>query len=62
MKFIQDLIPVINDEREGEVLHWLLEGKSYRWIGRHMGIFSTQVNRIKDEIVNSFVSVLVRGK
>ncbi|MBN6889833.1 DNA-binding response regulator [Cytobacillus horneckiae] len=52
VKFIQDLIPAIDNDREGEVLHWLLEGKSYRWIGMHMGLSHTNIIRIKDSIVD----------
>ncbi|PKG30864.1 helix-turn-helix transcriptional regulator [Cytobacillus horneckiae] len=51
VKFIQNLIPAIDNDREGEVLHWLLEGKSYRWIAKHMGLSHTQIVRIKDSIV-----------
>nr|WP_228460336.1 hypothetical protein [Cytobacillus dafuensis] len=28
-----------------EVLHWLLEGKSYRWIGDHMGLSFSHTKR-----------------
>ncbi|MGN7183664.1 DNA-binding response regulator [Cytobacillus kochii] len=52
VKLIQLLIPLIEDDREGEVLHWLLEGKSYRWIGLHMGLSHTNIIRIKDSIVD----------
>lgn len=48
---IQDRIYLIKDEREIEVLHWLLEGKSYRWIAMHMGLSHTHIGRIKDSIV-----------
>ncbi|WP_394136831.1 helix-turn-helix transcriptional regulator [Cytobacillus oceanisediminis] len=48
---IQDRMHLIKDDREIEVLHWLLEGKSYRWIGMHMGLSHTHIGRIKDSIV-----------
>ncbi|NRG47337.1 DNA-binding response regulator [Bacillus sp. CRN 9] len=51
VKFIQDLIPAIDNDREGEVLHWLLEGKSYRWIGMHMGLSPSHIHRLRDSIV-----------
>ncbi|MGX1434373.1 DNA-directed RNA polymerase specialized sigma subunit [Cytobacillus horneckiae] len=51
VKFIQNLIPAIDNDREGEVLHWLLEGKSYRWIGMHMGLSSSHIHRLRDSIV-----------
>ncbi|EIJ79128.1 YqaQ [Bacillus methanolicus PB1] len=51
VKIIQERIHVIQDEREFEVLHWLLEGKSYRWIGMHMGLSHSHIRRLKDSIV-----------
>lgn len=52
VKVIQDRLHVIKDEREIEVLHWLLEGKSYRWIGYHMGLSFSHIKRIRDSIVD----------
>ncbi|MGG3677503.1 LuxR C-terminal-related transcriptional regulator [Heyndrickxia faecalis] len=51
VKMIQDRIHVIQDEREFEVLHWLLDGKSYSWIARHMGLSERHIRRLKDSIV-----------
>ncbi|MCQ4921386.1 helix-turn-helix domain-containing protein, partial [Phocaeicola vulgatus] len=51
VKMIQDRIHVIQDEREFEVLNWLLDGKSYSWIARHMGLSERHIRRIKDSIV-----------
>jgi hypothetical protein len=51
VKMIQDRIHVIQDEREFEVLHWLLDGKSYRWIAMHMGLSHSHIRRLKDSIV-----------
>lgn len=48
---IHDRMHLITDDREIEVLHWLLEGKSYRWIAIHMGLSHTHIGRIKDSIV-----------
>ncbi|WP_282140306.1 LuxR C-terminal-related transcriptional regulator [Cytobacillus oceanisediminis] len=48
---IQDRMHLITNEREIEVLHWLLEGKSYRWIAMHMGLSHSHIGRIKDSIV-----------
>ena len=50
IKLIQSNIYVITDEREAEILHWLLEGKSHSWISRHMGLSHTHVNRISISI------------
>ena len=49
---IQDRLHLIKDDRELEVLHWLLEGKSYRWIGMHMGLSFSHIKRIRDTIVD----------
>jgi ATP/maltotriose-dependent transcriptional regulator MalT len=51
VSIIQDRIHLISEDREKEVLHWLLEGKSFRWIGQHMGLSSTHIHRIKQKIV-----------
>ncbi|UQX56148.1 LuxR C-terminal-related transcriptional regulator [Cytobacillus pseudoceanisediminis] len=48
---IQDCMHLITDNKEIEVLHWLLEGKSYRWIAMHMGLSHSHIGRIKDSIV-----------
>src|SRR5699024_11628977 len=48
---IQDRIHLIDDERQIEVLHWLLEGKSYRWIGNHMGLSFSHIRRLRDAII-----------
>jgi len=52
VKYIQERIDRIKDERESEVLYWLLEGKSYRWIGNHMGLSFAHIKRIRDSIVD----------
>lgn len=49
---IQDKLYLIKDDRELEVLHWLLEGKSYRWIAMHMGLSDRHIRRIRDSIVD----------
>lgn len=52
---IQERIHLLTVDREKEVLHWLLEGKSMRWIGSHMGLSHTNIQRIKDTIVRKLV-------
>ncbi|MEK3935329.1 hypothetical protein MKY41_08390 [Sporosarcina sp. FSL W7-1349] len=42
---------VSEKRRGGEVLHWLLEGKSMRRIGLHMGLSDRHIGRIKDTVV-----------
>lgn len=53
---IQERIHLITDERELEVLHWLLEGKSYRWIAMHMGLSHSHIRRLKDSIVGQLAN------
>jgi DNA-directed RNA polymerase specialized sigma subunit len=53
---IQDRMNVITDEREIEVLNWLLDGKSYRWIGNHMGLSFSHIKRIRDSIVEQLAN------
>nr|WP_197214721.1 LuxR C-terminal-related transcriptional regulator [Cytobacillus firmus] len=58
---IQDRMHVITDEREGEVLHWLLEGKSYRCIAMHMGLSHTQIGRIIESIIKKISKNVPNG-
>jgi hypothetical protein len=51
VRIIQDRMYLIDNGRELEVLHWLLEGKSYRWIAIHMGLSDRHIRRIRDVIV-----------
>ena len=51
IKMVQDKIHLITVDREIEVLHWLLEGKSLRWIGMHMGFSDRHIGRIKDTVI-----------
>jgi DNA-directed RNA polymerase specialized sigma subunit len=56
ISIIQDRFHLIEDDREIEVLHWLLEGKSYRWIGKHMGLSFSHIKRIRDSIVEQLAT------
>lgn len=51
IKSVQERLHTITIDREIEVLHWLLEGKSMRWIGQHMGLSDRHIGRIKDTII-----------
>jgi hypothetical protein len=51
VSIIQQRLHVIREEREFEVLHWLLEGKSIRWISIHMGLSDRHIRRIRESIV-----------
>jgi uncharacterized protein YerC len=57
VQVIQERMHVITDEREFEVLNWLLDGKSYRWIGHHMGLSFSHIRRIRDSIVEKLANV-----
>lgn len=48
----QGLFHKVYEERECEVLYWLLEGKSYRWIGEHMGLSASHIQRLRDNIID----------
>ncbi|WP_158738639.1 DNA-binding response regulator [Alteribacillus sp. YIM 98480] len=52
VKILQDRIHKVTDDREVEVLHWMLEGKSLRWIGRHMALSPSHTRRLKDAVVD----------
>lgn len=52
VKIVQDRMHLITDQRESEVLHWLLEGKSMAWIGRHMALSDKHISRLKDNVVS----------
>lgn len=59
VQVIQDRMNLIKDERENEVLYWLLEGKSYRWIGMHMGLSHSHIRRIRDNIIDQLFNAFV---
>jgi DNA-directed RNA polymerase specialized sigma subunit len=61
VQIIQKRIHVISDEREAEVLHWMLEGKSFRWIALHMGLSPSHINRLRLNIVEQLVSYGANG-
>lgn len=46
IRFIQSNLYKIEDYRENEVLHWLLEGKSNAWIANHMMLSHTHIKRL----------------
>lgn len=60
--FIQQNIYVIQEEREVEILHWLLEGKSYAWISRHMGLSQMHTKRICSSIAEQIVENVRNGR
>ncbi|MGE8207666.1 helix-turn-helix transcriptional regulator [Heyndrickxia sp. NPDC080065] len=56
VQVIQDRMYLIKDERESEVLYWLLDGKSYRWIGEHMRLSFSHIKRIRDSIIDKLAN------
>ena len=55
VKIVQERMHAIKDQREIEVLHWLLEGKSFRWIGLHMGLSHSHIGRIREDIMTKLL-------
>ncbi|MEK3935945.1 DNA-binding response regulator [Sporosarcina sp. FSL W7-1349] len=62
IKVVQERMHVITIDREVEVLHWLLEGKSMRWIGLHMGLSDRHIGRIKDTVVRKMSQMSDRSE
>ena len=54
VRFIQDRIDIITDERERTVLDCMLDGMSFTAISYHMGLSKALVTGLKDNIVNRF--------
>lgn len=52
--FIQERIPIIQDEREKAVLQCMLDGMSMIAIGKHMGLSRRHVYNIKESIIAQF--------
>lgn len=48
---VQQRLDKIVDSRDAEILFWLLEGKSMRWIGKHMNLSHTNIQLIRKNIV-----------
>ncbi|QCR33140.1 LuxR C-terminal-related transcriptional regulator [Lysinibacillus sp. SGAir0095] len=45
----------ITDSKETEVLFWILEGKSLRWIGSTLNMSHTSVQRVRDRILDKML-------
>lgn len=52
---VQNLIERVAGDREVQVLNWMLDGKSQRWIASNMGLSHTHVRNIKENIVNQMM-------
>ncbi|WP_342550485.1 LuxR C-terminal-related transcriptional regulator [Lysinibacillus sp. FSL M8-0216] len=53
---VQNLIERVAGDREVQVLNWMLDGKSQRWIAKVMGLSHTHIQNIKDSIVKQMVN------
>lgn len=56
IRFVQENLYKVQEARDVEILYWLLEGKSNRWIASHIEISHTHVARIIEEIVKALIS------
>ncbi|QPA56294.1 LuxR C-terminal-related transcriptional regulator [Lysinibacillus sphaericus] len=52
---VQMLVDRVTGDRELQVLNWMLDGKSKRWIAANMGLSHTHIQNIKDNIVEQMV-------
>ncbi|MFJ8262702.1 LuxR C-terminal-related transcriptional regulator [Rummeliibacillus sp. NPDC094406] len=50
--FVQSMVNLVKEDRESEVLYWLLEGESMRSIGSRMGLSHTTIQNIKSKIID----------
>lgn len=53
---VRKLLEEVTGDREVQVLNWMLDGKSQRWIGQHMALSATSIKRIKDNIVKQMIA------
>ncbi|WP_068983886.1 helix-turn-helix transcriptional regulator [Lysinibacillus xylanilyticus] len=58
VKEIQNRMKYITKPRDIEILHWMLEGKSFAWIGNHMKLSERHIRRIKDSIVDQMLEIM----
>lgn len=52
---VQKRMPYVIGDREVEVLHRLLDGDSMRAIGKHMGLSSTTIFRVRNNILSQMM-------
>lgn len=55
ISIVQSLVDKIQGDREAEVLFWILEGRSMRWIGKHMGLSHVAIANIKTSIIEKML-------
>ena len=49
---VQNLMEKVTGDTEQEVLFWLLEGMSFRWIGAKLNMSHTSVQRVRECILD----------
>jgi len=52
---VQKLVDKITDDRDVQVLNWMLDGKSKRWIAKKMGLSHTHIQNIKECILKQML-------
>ncbi len=52
---VQMLLDRVTGDRELQVLNWMLDGRSKRWIAQNMGLSHTHIQNIKDSIVKQMI-------
>lgn len=55
VRYIQDRIELIQDQKERTVLDCLLDGMSLTAIAHHLGLSPTQVYRIKESVITTLI-------
>lgn len=56
VQIVQNLIDEVQNDKEAEVLFWILEGRSMRWIGKHMGLSHVTIANIKSKIIDEILN------
>lgn len=54
--YLRNTIDKVKGVREIQVLDWMLDGKSMRWIAKSMGLSHTHIQNIKDSIVKQMIN------
>lgn len=52
---VQRLLDRVTGDREMQVLNWMLDGRSKRWIGQKMGLSHTHIQNIKERILEQMI-------
>ncbi|MBU9711077.1 sigma-70 family RNA polymerase sigma factor [Evansella tamaricis] len=52
IKFVEDVEDLIEEPKQQVIYSCMMEGLSYRAMGKHIGVSREQVRRIRDELIN----------